>query len=94
MVKMTIETINSDEKSKCQIIESYGTCGIKKAKEGQQSLELTLSKWYGGPARLDLRWWNGYIPGKGVTFSAGEAAKLLGILKDMEKNGMFAGEEQ
>lgn len=72
----------------CEIIESYGTIAIRNTKDGSQSLELRLVKWYGGPATLDLRWWTGVTAGKGVTFSAKAANTLYETLGKMgEANG-------
>jgi hypothetical protein len=65
---------------KYEIAESYGILGSKNAKEGTQTLELHLIKWFGGTAKLDLRWWSDGAPSKGVTFTAKEAIKLRDAL--------------
>ena len=69
---------------KYEVVESYGILGEKKMKEGSQTLELKLVKWFGGQARLDLRWWTGDMPGKGCIFGAAEAVKLRKVLDEME----------
>ena len=69
---------------KYEVVESYQILGEKITKDGTQTLELKLVKWFGGPARLDLRWWTGDMPGKGCVFGAAEAIKLRKQLEEME----------
>lgn len=76
--------INSNPSTKCEIVEIYGTVGERQTKDGVQTLELCLLKWFNGPAKLDLRWWSGTQIGKGCTFSGKEAIRLRELLNSME----------
>lgn len=86
MTETEMLKINTDKNSKCQILKCYGTVGERNTKDGTQSLDLCLVKWFNGPARLDLRWWGNGIAGKGCTFNAASADSLRKMLNSIDLN--------
>lgn len=78
------EAINTNKDSRCTVVNVIGTVAERNTKDGQQSLELTLTKWFNGPARYDLRWWtNGNMAGKGCAFNTTAAKALRDLLNSI-----------
>ena len=61
-----------------KIIDDLGGGFLAKkiGKDRISLLKLRIMQWYDGKPMFDLRWWNGDIPGKGITLTA-EALKNL-----------------
>ena len=76
--------INSNKGTKCEIVEIFGTVGERMTKDGTQTLDLCLIKWFNGPEKMDLRWWTGTQVGKGCTFGTKEAIALRDLLNSLE----------
>lgn len=72
--------INNDSSTKCEIVQILGTVGEKLTKDGAQTLDLCLVKWFNGPEKVDLRWWTGTRVGKGCIFGKQEAIRLRDLL--------------